>query len=710
MDFSRGKPDVCTDEGLPDQPSTDLSDLSSPGLCSAPTAKQLRLEEVGGTTPIETPQGTPQSSEPATTPQTPADHVDQEEVRNRGKAKGQIRRNPVGDLEHYLESAMAWQPAVYHNDIRAELIEEASRQGEYDHPRERGLGDTDITSFIPSQKSWSAKQEHWPDVLFTLDIKKVPKNPNLPKKVPLWYRGEMVVLDQDNHPMRYFPDLPATCSSQTKEWLLVAICHLDFRITINDIRARMPNEFIEERTQRTAKLIGANALSMRMSSFRLQAGLMPRQPRVGSKPLEEELKKILGQQCVDENYTRPFGRLLTRDEIKEVQKPNKGKFGNKSRSKKGQTTEIAKKRKMDNNGHESDADDGLLHPLQEPTIYASRNKKPCYDNREAMANPLFEKARTHNSATGLRTRALSAPSYLGPQMGTPMDFVALDVLSTQLQRNSTRETFARFGTSQFQPGFGNPPNNLNEGNVHPAVRVTDLEDDREEAAEGEEDTGVVAGGGLHQQNSHIPGRNNYGAMPTLGSIGSESDTRPQDQSTYSTATGAHPAHPVVYKPQSPHRQGNNAAFSFHDHGTYNAAPWPEYTLHPPQTTSDSFFEDELLMWELSQDQAAHPDPTPPSAESDASPSALYDTILTPGSGHLEQGHMVPGTTFQAYTMNPIGEPDRTAPLPNDEPSAVISPEELAGSHEVPSALFEDLTNEELPGHGLEEHLEPEMDS
>lgn len=65
-----------------------------------------------------------------------------------------------------------------------------------DHPREIGLEATEITSFLPSQKSWVKLRDQWPAILFTLDIKKAPNtNPALPAKIPFWYRQGFLLLD-----------------------------------------------------------------------------------------------------------------------------------------------------------------------------------------------------------------------------------------------------------------------------------------------------------------------------------------------------------------------------------------------------------------------------------------------------------------------------------------------------------------------------------
>lgn len=54
--------------------------------------------------------------------------------------------------------------AVYHNDIRAELIAAASAHGEYTHERKRGTKDHDETSFLPEQRDWTPERRYWPRI------------------------------------------------------------------------------------------------------------------------------------------------------------------------------------------------------------------------------------------------------------------------------------------------------------------------------------------------------------------------------------------------------------------------------------------------------------------------------------------------------------------------------------------------------------------
>ena len=54
--------------------------------------------------------------------------------------------------------------AVYHNDIRAELIAAASALGAYTHQRKRGTRAHDETAFHPEQRDWTPERQNWPRI------------------------------------------------------------------------------------------------------------------------------------------------------------------------------------------------------------------------------------------------------------------------------------------------------------------------------------------------------------------------------------------------------------------------------------------------------------------------------------------------------------------------------------------------------------------
>ncbi|MCJ1243999.1 hypothetical protein MMC30_001196 [Trapelia coarctata] len=269
-----------------------------------------------------------------------------EDVGSNLRPKGQVRKTVGGGLEYFQEETGSWVPAVYHNDLRSQLIQEASSRGKYDHERKRGKGVDNVTSFLMSQKSWGNERQHWPNILF--QIKTVP-DLALPRNIPFWRRDGQLVLDHDNNPVRNFLTLPATCSSEMEGWLLVAICHSDHRIQIADIRARMPETKI--RAGKSVPLFGSNNISMRMSRFRKEAAIGPRTERAGSRELWAAYKELLPQQCLAENSTKALNRSLTNAEKERIDNENKGKFPQKGRAEKRTVdlkhSETSKKRKFE---------------------------------------------------------------------------------------------------------------------------------------------------------------------------------------------------------------------------------------------------------------------------------------------------------------------------------------------------------------------------
>ena len=171
----------------------------------------------------------------------------------------------------------------------------------------------------------------WPEALFNIYIDRTAR-PR--EKAKVWYYNGDVILDSDRRPMRAF-DIPATISSQIEDFMLVAMIHSDLRLKLSDIRGRMPNvsRLATKTGERLENLKSLNALSMMMTRFRLKAALMPRENRLGSNEIEQALKKILPESCFESSppSTRNFGRLLTDEEVSQLQKPNRGTFDSRKR-------------------------------------------------------------------------------------------------------------------------------------------------------------------------------------------------------------------------------------------------------------------------------------------------------------------------------------------------------------------------------------------
>lgn len=225
--------------------------------------------------------------------------------------------------------------AVYHNDLRAELLQEAAKGGKYDHERTEGEGTTDITSFLASQKSWGSKRGNWPDVLFQVEM---VKNNNLPKTVPLWYRDKKLLIDHDNRPMRDFSELlPATLSSEAEGWLMEAFLRSDRRVQMRDLRGRMPKDIIvADKTgtgngQTTKPLFTMRTITQRTLRFRGLAGLKARDIRGGSDAINRGIEALLPAEALKKNNSKDLGRILTNAEVKAITKPNAGKYPQRGR-------------------------------------------------------------------------------------------------------------------------------------------------------------------------------------------------------------------------------------------------------------------------------------------------------------------------------------------------------------------------------------------
>ena len=300
------------------------------------------------------------------------------EMSSKGRPKGCVRYTVDRGLEHFLEYERIWIPAVYHNDIRAELIEEAARYGHYDHPRHRGRGATDETSFLPAHKTWGPAQEDWPEALCQPGLERKPE-PMGAETIPMWFRDGRVVLDDDDDPLRFLPDLiPATCSSEMENWELQAIYYSDPRIMIADIRGRMPKT-ITQADGSEKPLFKPNAISMRMTRFRTKAGLSP--------------------QKNTQNWSRRSEALHPQDMVRQILEPNSCRHRNK--------------RLAENTcGSEESS-----YIIGSPT---KRARRPPLQSQSAVSDDMLSKLTRSDSST-------SADYSTG--YGTPTDTAGAEILS-----------------------------------------------------------------------------------------------------------------------------------------------------------------------------------------------------------------------------------------------------------------------------------------
>ena len=165
----------------------------------------------------------------------------------------------------------------------------------------------------------------------------IKKPKGIPRgQVSLLVHNDRFVLDEDNHPIKFFPEIPLTCSSEMEGWEMEAIRRTNRAIGDKDIRARMPrsrvvlnkvNNVLEEHAQ-----YSLSALGMRQSRFRHSKGLLSFESRAGSHNISSHIKNCLPQHCIDANSTKGF-RDLTPQELHGLGSKNKGQYSYRKRPK-----------------------------------------------------------------------------------------------------------------------------------------------------------------------------------------------------------------------------------------------------------------------------------------------------------------------------------------------------------------------------------------
>ena len=211
-------------------------------------------------------------------------------------------------------------PAVYHTDIRRQLIDEASGGGRYRYPhrRCRGTEKTNVTAYLRSNHDWTEDREHRPEVCFQFGLRTWPTPDYEPE---IWMRDGLYVIDGHNRRMRLWRNLPLTISSEECGGFLEAWRREDSRIGLEDMMARMPKEFLKGTRRR--KLYGISTINMRMNRFRVNACIKSWNERIGTQTIDSYLEFLLPPDCRAQNSTRGF-RDLTKAEALIAWSLNKG--------------------------------------------------------------------------------------------------------------------------------------------------------------------------------------------------------------------------------------------------------------------------------------------------------------------------------------------------------------------------------------------------
>ncbi|KAL8713723.1 MAG: hypothetical protein Q9220_002249 [cf. Caloplaca sp. 1 TL-2023] len=243
------------------------------------------------------------------------------------RALGRVRRLGKTRLEWFDPAQKLWRPAVYHTDIRHQLIEDAARLGSYRFDWYQGKTATDITAFHPAYANNGEEREDWPKILFQY----LPKVSDFSHCKPgLWQTHDgRVIIDVNNDAMLDYPEIPVTLSWKAPAWLLVTINRLNNCITMQDFRGRMAGP----RKPTQADPLGRNRISMNMTRWRKQAGCLSWKSIREADSFRDYLDRKLPAECIRLNSTETF-RNLHAWEMAESMLIDAGKFLERSRAKK----------------------------------------------------------------------------------------------------------------------------------------------------------------------------------------------------------------------------------------------------------------------------------------------------------------------------------------------------------------------------------------
>ena len=180
-----------------------------------------------------------------------------------------------------------------------------------------------------------------------------------PRVAAIWYHGDQIVLDGDNHPVKRYKEIPATCSSEIEGWLMVAIRRSNPNIATQDIRARMPHfRTFTADGEGDKKQWSLQAHTMRQTRFLMRSASLSWDKRGGSDKFAEYLESILPEDCIEQNSTETF-HDLDEVEIQQMKAKNLGNFGYRTKKKDNQEEPVKGEK-----SEETCADKDKTHALE----------------------------------------------------------------------------------------------------------------------------------------------------------------------------------------------------------------------------------------------------------------------------------------------------------------------------------------------------------
>ncbi|KAI4276060.1 MAG: hypothetical protein LQ337_002762 [Flavoplaca oasis] len=360
-----------------------------------------------------------------------------EPAKRRGKARGKkMTAKPVGFIRYQEENELewfdpnndVWRPAVFHQDIREQLIKDAARLGRYrmlsrcshevikakkqaGHHLACGKDKLDVTAFHPAYAENGPEREHWPKILFQY----APTVSDfLHTKPPIWQLHDgRVVIDCNNDAMSDYHEIPVTLARNADSWLMLTCMRKNNHITIQDFRGRMPGG----RKMSMADPLGRNRISMNMTRFRKFGCCLTWNSIRNVDTQREYLDKKLPRRCIRLNSTESFRKLYPW-EVAESELQDAGKFLKRTRARqkdisRARSHQVFKRKKSEFEQLKKNFD--RLHPKglddydTEDEEYARKPVLPLTDHTHTGAEPTGENAHAQFVKPGRRKRVGSLP-------------------------------------------------------------------------------------------------------------------------------------------------------------------------------------------------------------------------------------------------------------------------------------------------------------
>ncbi|MCJ1289936.1 hypothetical protein MMC34_001470 [Xylographa carneopallida] len=214
-----------------------------------------------------------------------------------------------------------WKPAVWHDDIRDELIESLKNNvGSYVHTRAAGPEPNNITSFHPYHRHWGPNVDSRPKILFQFDPYNDWGRINCKPK-GMMYKGQ-IVLDAENRQVRDFYEMPLTISTQIEGWFIEALIRLNPSIRYTDFISRMPST--------SSHLPSPNVLNMRAMRWRTRNWCRSWTKKDGTETIRGYMWDKMSAEQQMLNTTTGMG-VATLEQVREIESLNKGKLNRGTR-------------------------------------------------------------------------------------------------------------------------------------------------------------------------------------------------------------------------------------------------------------------------------------------------------------------------------------------------------------------------------------------